>query len=87
LTNVVKHAAATTAKVWLAMIEGRLILRVVDDGKGFDPVRVLQEMGSDHFGLIAMRERVLMEGGECEVRSRPGVGTEVRVSFPGEVVT
>ncbi|MGH2557003.1 MAG: ATP-binding protein, partial [Actinomycetota bacterium] len=87
LTNVVKHAAAATARISLEMMDGRFILRVVDDGKGFDPVRVLQEMGPDHFGLIAMRERVLMEGGECEVRSRPGVGTEVRVSFPDEVLT
>lgn len=87
LTNVVKHAAATTATVSLETNDRRLILRVADDGRGFDPVRVLQELGPDHFGLIAMRERVLMEGGDCEVRSRPGGGTQIIVSFPDEVLT
>jgi signal transduction histidine kinase len=87
LTNVVKHAAATTARISLEAIDGRVVLRVADDGRGFDPVQVLQDMGPDHFGLIAIRERVLMEGGECEVRSRPERGTEVVVSFPDEVLT
>jgi signal transduction histidine kinase len=86
LTNVMKHADATEAAVSLENIDGRVLMRIADDGKGFDPSQVLQALGRDHFGLIAIRERVLMEGGECEVRSRPGGGTEIRVSFPEEVL-
>jgi signal transduction histidine kinase len=86
LMNVVKHAEATEAAVSLDCLDGRVVLRVSDDGRGFDPVQVLRSMGRDHFGLIAIRERVLMEGGECDVRSRPGGGTEIRVSFPDEVM-
>jgi len=85
LTNVVKHAQAEKAKVSLETVDGEVVLTVVDNGKGFEPGQVLGVLGSDHFGLIAMRERVLMEGGECEIRSLPGRGTEVHVSFPRSV--
>jgi signal transduction histidine kinase len=86
LTNVVKHAEATEATVTLAPMDGRVVMQVVDDGRGFDPAGLPAIMGPDHFGLIAIRERVLMEGGEVDVRSQPGAGTEVRVSFPEEVL-
>jgi signal transduction histidine kinase len=84
LTNVGKHARATEASVTLQEVDGRVVLRVVDDGRGFDTGRTIQGAGGDHFGLISIRERVLMEGGEFAVRSAPGQGTEVRVSFPSE---
>jgi signal transduction histidine kinase len=58
LANVVDHAGATRALVAIECVPSGVVLRVSDDGRGFDPdhVRVLADVA--HFGLIAMRERV-----------------------------
>jgi two-component system nitrate/nitrite sensor histidine kinase NarX len=53
--------------------------RVRDDGKGFDPAAV---PGDLHVGLRIMRERARRIGGELEVRSEPGAGTEVMLTLP-----
>jgi signal transduction histidine kinase len=76
------HAAATRA---LVAIEGSgrgVVLRVVDDGCGFDPghVRVIGDIA--HFGLIAMRERVEALGGRFRVTTAPGEGTVVEARLP-----
>jgi signal transduction histidine kinase len=77
LNNVVKHSAAGRATL-LAKLEGDSIRIVVgDDGTGFDT-------GADGEGrgLVGMRERVALLGGEIEVRSRPGEGTEMAATLP-----
>jgi signal transduction histidine kinase len=84
LTNVVKHARAANAWISLSAPDGIVSLRVRDDGVGLDPVATLSMAGADHFGLMAMRERVHMEEGTYEVHSSPGNGTEIRVSFRKE---
>jgi signal transduction histidine kinase len=76
LTNTGRHAAAQSATVEL-LDEGRLVLRVRDDGAGFEPGDA-----PAGFGLTGMRERVVALGGILEVRSAPGQGTEVEVTFP-----
>jgi two-component system nitrate/nitrite sensor histidine kinase NarX len=53
--------------------------RVRDDGKGFDPAGV---PGDLHVGLRIMRERARRIGGELEVRSQPGRGTEIILTLP-----
>ena len=50
---------------------------ITDDGRGFDPV-----VAQGGVGLVGMRERVEELGGEIEVSSRPGEGTEVTVRVP-----
>lgn len=80
LSNIVKHARASAARLSLSARNGYVVLEVRDDGAGFDPGR-LSGTG-DHFGLLIMRERVQMVGGTLEVRSAPGRGTVVRAELP-----
>jgi two-component system sensor histidine kinase UhpB len=81
LTNVVKHANATEARVSLQAMDGVVVLEVLDDGTGFDP-RSVPMSNDGHFGLVGMRERVHAAGGDWAVVSRPGHGTRVRASLP-----
>jgi len=81
LQNVVKHARAKHARVLLGRDDGAVVLEVHDDGVGFQPGEA-RSAGGDHFGMLAMRERVEMIGGTCEVSSSPGKGTRVRVVLP-----
>ena len=81
LSNVRKHAHATSATVSLEVRDQRLAIEIVDDGRGFDldqPVRT----GWPHFGLQTMRERAQAIGGTFELWSKPGSGTRVAVKVP-----
>ncbi|HEV8266608.1 MAG TPA: sensor histidine kinase, partial [Thermoanaerobaculia bacterium] len=83
LTNVVKHAAARQAEVRLARNGSRVSFSVKDDGRGFEPERLLD--GTDEptgLGLRGMRDRVSLFGGNLEVRSAPGHGTVIAVEVP-----
>jgi signal transduction histidine kinase len=82
LQNVVKHSRAKHARVVLGRNNGSVVLEIQDDGVGFQPSRA--HSGGDHFGMLAMRERVEMIGGTWEVDSMPGQGTRVRVVLPWE---
>ncbi|HEY7611848.1 MAG TPA: PAS domain-containing protein [Gemmatimonadales bacterium] len=81
ITNVVKHAAATTVRVHVAFGERRLLLSVTDDGRGFDMASHLPTFGG-HWGLLGMRERASRIRGKLRVRSTPGLGTEVALRIP-----
>ena len=76
LANVRKHAVAATATLDLDYQPGKVLLRVRDDGTGFDPAR-----GRGH-GLTSMRSRVAGTGGTLDVSSAPSVGTTVTVEVP-----
>ena len=81
LTNVAKHARAQQVHVRLsAADEGRVALRVIDDGTG---IRTADRAKSGSFGLLGMHERVRAVGGEIAVAGRPGAGTTVTVTVPG----
>ena len=79
--NVVKHANASYATVRIAA-EGddRLRLTVTDDGDGFDPT----EVPRGHLGLIGMRQRIDLVGGELRVESTPGSGSTIEALVPLE---
>jgi PAS domain S-box-containing protein len=81
LANVVDHAEATRALVEIECPDAGVVLRVSDDGRGFDPdhVQVLGDIA--HFGLIAMRERVEALGGRFRVTTAPGQGTVVEAKL------
>jgi signal transduction histidine kinase len=77
LTNIAKHARAEHASIEIQTAEGVLSVTVTDDGEGID------EHGDDRgFGLIGMRERVVLAGGQLDVRSAPGQGTTVYAEIP-----
>jgi signal transduction histidine kinase len=80
LTNTLKHADASRAQVSLRYVADALELTVLDDGHGAAPVN---GEGSGH-GLIGMRERVALFGGELSARPRAGEGFEVRARIPLE---
>jgi signal transduction histidine kinase len=82
LANVVEHASATHAEVVIECGAKGVLLRVSDDGCGFDPDHVQVIADIAHFGLIAMRERVEALGGRFRVTTAPGQGTVVEARLP-----
>ena len=80
LTNVARHARASSARVELTETAETVVLEVHDDGVGFDPAAEEQQGGLDHFGLAGMRERVELVGGTWTMWSRPGAGTVLTAS-------
>ena len=81
LTNVAKHARASSAVVRLELDEQRMEVVVEDDGVGYRVDRA-PGPGDGHFGLTIMRRRVASAGGEVTVEPRPGGGTRVRARLP-----
>jgi signal transduction histidine kinase len=83
LTNVIRHARAQHVWIELSRNDGALELAVRDDGVGFDAAKTLDQAPSrGHLGLLGMKERVQILGGDIEVDSEPGRGTSIRISFP-----
>jgi two-component system NarL family sensor kinase len=82
LANVVDHAEAAHALVAIDCSDRDVVLRVSDDGCGFDPDHVQVIADIAHFGLIAMRERVEALGGRFRVTTAPGQGTVVEARLP-----
>lgn len=84
LTNLVRHAQARRAEVEVLAAEGRLELRVTDDGIGLRAAQARDNRSGGHVGLIGMRERALAVGGKVEIREPQSGGTEVRAWLPLE---
>jgi len=82
LTNVAKHAQATRVSVVLRRVGGDVLLEIHDDGRSFRVQRVLSARKVTRLGLLGMRERVEMVGGNFSVLSTPGNGTTVRAQVP-----
>jgi len=80
LTNVVKHARASSVAVHLRELNGVVRLEIEDDGVGFDPDKLTA--GELHWGQEIMRERAEAVGARLTVRSHPGTGTQVIVEVP-----
>ena len=78
LTNVARHARATKARLHLTREQGRVRMRIEDDGTGFDP----NSVPPGRFGLLGMSERARLLGGSLRVESAPGEGTVVQVDVP-----
>ena len=81
LTNVRKHARATTAKIEVQRRPGKLLITVTDDGVGFAPAAGSPSVFPS-FGLTTMRERAQSIGAALSVESLPTAGTAVRVELP-----
>ena len=78
LSNVGRHAQATTCRVSLHRRDGNGILEIDDDGRGFD----LSGARGAGQGLTNLEARALALGGTLVIRSVPGEGTTLRVTFP-----
>jgi signal transduction histidine kinase len=79
LTNVAKHAHASRVDVAIGHADAQLTIRVRDDGVGFSPA---DSRKPNSFGLLGVRERAALLGGQAVVTSAPGRGTHVEVRFP-----
>jgi two-component system sensor histidine kinase DesK len=74
VTNLQRHARAQRARAWLETVEGQVVLRVEDDGRGGDIV--------PGTGLCGMRERLEALGGSLRVDARSGHGTRLEARLP-----
>jgi signal transduction histidine kinase len=79
LRNVVKHSGSRHAAVELSGAADSIRLRVTDDGVGFEPGSV---GGNGGLGLVSMRERLTLVGGEIAIDSHPSDGTQIDVRVP-----
>jgi signal transduction histidine kinase/ligand-binding sensor domain-containing protein len=82
VTNALRHARARTLAVDLTFEPEAVCLRVRDDGCGFDPDTYLHGPRGEHFGLLGIFERAESLGGELNVKSRAGEGTEIECRLP-----
>ena len=76
LNNAVRHSGARNAKVEARREANSILVRVIDDGRGFDAVR------SRGMGILGMEERVKRLGGTLRVESQPGKGATVTAELP-----
>ena len=86
LANVERHARARRATVRLTVADGDDLLRVHDDGAGFDLEDVLSRVRPGHIGLLSLRERAEALGGELTLETRPGAGTRATLRLPRQPV-
>ncbi|HWT22993.1 MAG TPA: HAMP domain-containing sensor histidine kinase [Solirubrobacteraceae bacterium] len=85
LSNIAQHARAATVDVELCFV-GRIVLRIRDDGDGFDASPARRSHGRVRgrpggLGLSGMRERALLVGGRLEIFSAPGAGTTIELTM------
>jgi signal transduction histidine kinase/ligand-binding sensor domain-containing protein len=85
LRNAFAHAQARNIEVEIAYGKKQFRLRVRDDGKGIDPHVIAEGERVGHFGLQGMRERAKRIGGQFDVWSEPGAGTEIELRIPGSI--
>lgn len=79
LNNVAKHAGTDRASVAVVEAGGEIRIEIGDDGRGFDASE-----GTDGFGLLGMRERVMLASGVIVVTSAPNEGTTITATLPAE---
>ncbi|HSE40553.1 MAG TPA: PAS domain S-box protein [Acidobacteriota bacterium] len=79
LTNISKHAQANEVSVQISVQNKNAILKIKDDGIGFDQNSIKIDKT---LGLLGMKERTELMGGRFNVNSKPGRGTQLSISFP-----
>lgn len=83
LANARNHAKTKRVRVRLVASFPKIILRIEDDGQGFDVEQTRADSASGkHMGLLSMSERASLLGGSLRIRSVPGQGTRVRAEIP-----
>jgi signal transduction histidine kinase len=79
LHNVAKHSQAKKVRLELVGAGEKIVLRISDDGVGFDPDAPGNQTG---LGMVSMSERIRLVGGTLSVCSRPSQGTQVQAAIP-----
>lgn len=79
MNNVAKHAKATSVKIQLQHTDNKLSLEITDNGVGLDKDNQIRP---DSYGMIGMKERVILLEGKLDIISATGKGTSVRIEIP-----
>jgi signal transduction histidine kinase len=79
LTNIARHAQARQVQVDIYEEPPNIFVEIIDDGVGVAPEKLA---ATEAFGVLGMRERALIFGGEVEIISAPGKGTAVKIRIP-----
>lgn len=85
LRNAFQHAKARRVETEITFAESRLRIRFRDDGVGIDPEVLNKGSRLGHWGMIGLKERAARIGAKLEVWSKPGAGTELDLSVPGQI--
>jgi signal transduction histidine kinase/ligand-binding sensor domain-containing protein len=85
IRNAFIHSQCRLIETEIAYTESVFRLRIRDDGRGIDPDERIRAERSGHWGLKGMRERAERIGGELEVWSEPGAGTEIELRVPASI--
>ncbi|SKB42412.1 two-component system, NarL family, sensor histidine kinase UhpB [Luteibacter sp. 22Crub2.1] len=80
LRNALRHAEASRVDIAVAVSDSQAVLRIADDGQGFDPDDL--RFHPSGIGLISMSERAKLLGGSFDLRSAPGKGVELCIRIP-----
>ena len=79
LTNIIRYANATIVKSVLRLDDEMLVFEIKDNGRG---ITLNEQLKSNSFGLVGMRERALALGGQLEISGIAGEGTTIIVRLP-----
>lgn len=82
LANVARHALASRVDVSIEKADGAICMKIKDNGKGLPKERLWNSKKIKRLGLIGMRERLEMIGGQFAIESQPGEGTTVTARIP-----
>ena len=86
VTNIVRHAMARTVRLTFNMHPDRVVIRIEDDGAGFDALELSLTPDSGRgLGLIGMQERIELVGGSFDLDTAPGQGTRIQIEAPRPV--
>jgi two-component system sensor histidine kinase DegS len=79
--NALKHAGASTIVINLKSYDGKLVVSIADDGKGFDTAKLHRKGPGYGFGLVSMQERANLLHGKFQLDSSPSRGTTITVEL------
>jgi signal transduction histidine kinase len=82
ISNIVRHAEADSATITLRSKEDSIVVRIADNGKGFDFNQVFRSSKRRGTGLLGMKERAELLGGHLTVDSQPAGGTRITAEIP-----
>lgn len=82
MINSMKHSEADKLELSVKKKEQKLVVNIIDNGKGFPANDVINSKDNKHFGILIMQERVYLLNGKFDIISEPGCGTRIFISVP-----